>query len=226
MTPSPLPSDIAHIIQLAIAPVFTLAGIGALLNVMANRLARVVDRWRALEANLSAADDRTSRLHVTELGVLDRRMAHIHRAIAFSTLAALLICIVIILLFTGQLLPQLAFPLDFDYLHVTRYGDVTTGGQLAWIVEPRASVAGRVVLVVDDILDQGVTMAAIVKRLREQGAAAVFSAVFADKDIGRAKPVAADFVGVHLPNRYVFGYGMDVKGAWRNLPAVYAVRGM
>jgi len=128
--------------------------------------------------------------------------------------------------FTGQLLPQLAFPLDFDYLHVTRYGDVTTGGELAWIVEPRASVAGRVVLVVDDILDQGVTMAAIVKRLREQGAAAVFSAVFADKDIGRAKPVAADFVGVHLPNRYVFGYGMDVKGAWRNLPAVYAVRGM
>ena len=125
--------------------------------------------------------------------------------------------------FTGQLLPQLAFPLDFDYLHVTRYGDVTTGGELAWIVEPRASVAGRVVLVVDDILDQGVTMAAIVKRLREQGAAAVFSAVFADKDIGRAKPVAADFVGVHLPNRYVFGYGMDVKGAWRNLPAVYAV---
>ncbi|MDP2826872.1 MAG: hypoxanthine-guanine phosphoribosyltransferase [Sulfuritalea sp.] len=128
--------------------------------------------------------------------------------------------------FTGQLLPQLAFPLDFDYLHVSRYGDVTTGGQLAWIVEPRCAIAGRVVLVVDDILDEGVTMAAIVKRLQEQGAAEVLSAVFADKNLGRAKPVAADFVGVHLPNRYVFGYGMDVKGAWRNLPAVYAVRGL
>ena len=128
--------------------------------------------------------------------------------------------------FTGQLLPQLAFPLDFDYLHVTRYGDVTTGGELAWIVEPRTAVAGRVVLVVDDILDEGVTMAAIVKRLREQGAAEVLSAVFAEKDLGRAKPVAADFVGMHLPNRYVFGYGMDVKGAWRNLPAVYAVKGL
>jgi hypoxanthine phosphoribosyltransferase len=69
-------------------------------------------------------------------------------------------------------------------------------------------------------------MAEIVKRLREQGAADVLSAVFADKNLGRAKPIAADFVGVHLPNRYVFGYGMDVKGAWRNLPAVYAVRGM
>ena len=128
--------------------------------------------------------------------------------------------------FTGQLLPLLNFPLDFDYLHVTRYGDVTTGGQLAWIVEPRSDVAGRIVLVVDDILDEGVTLAAITQRLREQGASEVLSAVFADKNLGRSKPIAADFVGVHLPNRYVFGFGMDVKGAWRNLPAVYAVKGL
>lgn len=128
--------------------------------------------------------------------------------------------------FTGQLLPQLIFPLDFDYLHVTRYGDVTSGGELEWIVKPRSTVAGRVVLVVDDILDEGVTMAEVVRRLRQQGASEVLCAVFADKNLGRAKPVAADFVGVHLPNRYVFGYGMDVKGAWRNLPAVYAVKGL
>ena len=128
--------------------------------------------------------------------------------------------------FAGQLLPQLVFPLDFDYLHVSRYGDVTRGGNLAWIVEPRSAVAGRVVLVVDDILDEGVTMAEIVRRLLAQGASQVLSAVFADKDIGRVKPIAADFVGVRLPNRYVFGFGMDVKGAWRNLPAVYAVKGL
>jgi hypoxanthine phosphoribosyltransferase len=128
--------------------------------------------------------------------------------------------------FTGQLLPQLVFPLDFDYLHVTRYGDVTKGGRLAWIVEPRAAVAGRVVLVVDDILDEGVTLAEVARRLLAQGASEVLSAVFADKDIGHGKPIAADFVGVRLPNRYVFGYGMDVKGAWRNLPAVYAVKGL
>lgn len=127
--------------------------------------------------------------------------------------------------FTGQLLPQLAFPLDFDYLHVSRYGDVTTGGQLSWIVEPRSSVAGRVVLVVDDILDEGVTLAEVTRRLRAQGASDVVTAVFANKNLGRPKPISADFVGVELPNRYVFGYGMDVKGAWRNLPAVYAVKG-
>ena len=128
--------------------------------------------------------------------------------------------------FTGQLLPQLCFPLDFDYLHVTRYGDVTQGGQLQWIVEPRVPVTGRVVLVLDDILDEGVTLAAISQRLREQGASQVLCAVFADKTLGRSKPITADFIGVQLPNRYVFGYGMDVKGAWRNLPAVYAVKGM
>jgi len=128
--------------------------------------------------------------------------------------------------FTGQLLPQLIFPLDFDYLHVSRYGDVTSGGQLTWIVEPRSAVEGRIVLVVDDILDEGVTLAEITRRLLAQGASEVLSAVFANKNLGRAKPITADFVGVHLPNRYVFGYGMDVRGAWRNLPAVYAVKGL
>jgi hypoxanthine phosphoribosyltransferase len=129
-------------------------------------------------------------------------------------------------IFTGQLLPLLAFPLDFDYLHVTRYGDTTSGGALSWIVAPRARIAGRNVLVVDDILDEGITLAAVKKRLLEQGAKDCRIAVFADKDLGREKPVTADFVGVRLPNRYVFGFGMDVKGAWRNLPAVYAVKGL
>jgi hypoxanthine phosphoribosyltransferase len=127
--------------------------------------------------------------------------------------------------FAGQLLPLLDFPLEFDYLHVTRYGDTTAGGELSWIVAPRSAVAGRTLLVIDDILDEGVTLAAVKRRLLEQGAKACHIAVFADKDIGRPKPVTADFVGVHLPNRFVFGFGMDVKGAWRNLPAVYAVRG-
>lgn len=104
MPETTLPSDIAHIIQLAIAPVFTLAGIGALLNVMANRLARVVDRWRSLEGGLPEAGEPVHRAHITELGILDRRMVHIHLAIALCTLAALMICLVIILLFTGQLI--------------------------------------------------------------------------------------------------------------------------
>ena len=128
--------------------------------------------------------------------------------------------------FTGHLLPLLRFPLEFDYVHVTRYGAATSGGELRWIATPRMSLAGRTVLVVDDILDEGITLKAIRERVLELGATACCTAVFADKITGREKPIAADFVGLSLPNRYVFGYGMDVRGAWRNLPAVYAVKGL
>ncbi|OYW34017.1 MAG: hypoxanthine-guanine phosphoribosyltransferase [Methyloversatilis sp. 12-65-5] len=126
--------------------------------------------------------------------------------------------------FAGNLLPQLAFPLDFDYVHVTRYGDATQGGALRWISEPRIPVAGRTVLVLDDILDEGITLAAIRRHLLDAGAQRCLTAVFSDKMIGRTKPIKADFTGLELPDRYVFGYGMDVRGAWRNLPAIYALR--
>jgi hypoxanthine phosphoribosyltransferase len=128
------------------------------------------------------------------------------------------------IIFAGQLLPQLRFPLEFDYLDVTRYGDATRGGALSWKVTPGTAVAGRVVLVLDDILDEGRTLAAVHEKLRESGATRVFSAVFADKDTGRVKPVRPDFIGLTLPNRYVFGFGMDVSGAWRNLPEIYALK--
>ena len=127
--------------------------------------------------------------------------------------------------FSGQLLPLLDFPLDFDYVHVSRYGDARHGGQMHWKVEPRETVRGRVVLVLDDILDEGYTMEALRQRVMGLGASKFYSAVFADKQHGRAKPIHADFVGVELPDRFVFGYGMDIEGAWRNLPAIYAVKG-
>lgn len=126
--------------------------------------------------------------------------------------------------FTGHLLPLLRFPLDFDYLHVSRYGKATQGGQLDWKVMPSESVAGRVVLVLDDILDEGHTMAAIREKILGMGAAAFHCAVFAEKETGRPKPIRADFVGVTVPDRFVFGFGMDAHGAWRNLPAVYAMK--
>jgi hypoxanthine phosphoribosyltransferase len=126
--------------------------------------------------------------------------------------------------FSGHLLPRLTFPLEFDYIHVSRYGDKTHGTQISWKVEPRENVEGRTILVLDDILDEGATLAEVKKRILGLGAKAFYSAVFSNKDIGRDKPIRPDFVGLTLPNRFVFGFGMDVSGAWRNLPAVYAVR--
>lgn len=127
-------------------------------------------------------------------------------------------------IFTGQLLPLLAFPLEFGAVEVTRYGKGTSGREIDWRLAPKDDVRGRTVLVIDDILDEGITLAALRARLLAMGAKRVLSAVFADKDIGRGKPITADFVGVRVPDRYVFGFGMDAYGLWRNLPAIYALK--
>lgn len=126
--------------------------------------------------------------------------------------------------FAGQLMTQLHFPLDFDYLHVTRYGQETSGGALSWRSAPSTPVEGRTVLIIDDILDEGLTLAAIVERMKEQGAKACYTAVATDKMNGKKKPLKADFVALNVPDRFVFGYGMDVRGKWRNLPAIYAMK--
>lgn len=124
---------------------------------------------------------------------------------------------------TGQLLPRLDFPLTLDYLHATRYQGTLTGGALEWRARPATPLAGRHVLVVDDILDRGITLAAILAWCREQGAASVHSAVLVEKSCPREVPVAADFVALHAPDRYLFGFGMDWHGYLRNAPGIYAV---
>jgi len=127
--------------------------------------------------------------------------------------------------FTGHLLPQLTFPLEFDYIHVSRYGDEDRGGEVVWKVVPRSNVEGRTVIVVDDILDEGETLAHVKQRLLDMGAREVVIAVFADKAIGKAKPIHPDIVGLTIPNRFVVGFGMDAYGYWRNLPGLWALRG-
>ena len=126
--------------------------------------------------------------------------------------------------FAGQLLPRLRFPLDFDYVHASRYGAETRGARVEWRVKPPALVRGRSVLVLDDILDHGETMAAIRARLLELGAQSVYSAVLVDKILDRKKPIHADFIGLQIPDRFVFGCGMDAKGYWRNLPEIRAMK--
>jgi hypoxanthine phosphoribosyltransferase len=128
-------------------------------------------------------------------------------------------------IFAGQILPLLRFPLDFDYIHASRYGTATRGAEIDWRVRPPQAVAGRSVLVLDDILDVGDTMSAIRERLLGLGAEAFFCAVLVEKNRGQPKPIAPDFVGLRIPDRFVFGCGMDAKGYWRNLPEIRAMRG-
>lgn len=126
--------------------------------------------------------------------------------------------------FTGMLLPRLDFPLEFDYIHLSRYNNKTVGGEMQWRVAPRESVKGRTVLVLDDILDEGETMAAIRSRIIDMGAAEFYSAVLCEKTLSKSKPLYPDFCGFNVPDRYVFGCGMDAKGYWRNLPTIRALK--
>jgi hypoxanthine phosphoribosyltransferase len=128
------------------------------------------------------------------------------------------------LFFCARLLPLLRFPLHLDYVHASRYGDDIDGRRVLWKVEPSAAVAARHVLVVDDILDEGYTLAAIRAKVLERGAASCKVAVLTDKVKPDRKPITPDFVGLRIPDRFVFGCGLDAYGLWRNLPAIYALK--
>lgn len=125
----------------------------------------------------------------------------------------------------GNLLPRLDFPLEVDYIHATRYQRKINGEELQWKVVPESSLKNRTVLIVDDILDGGVTLSAIVNYCQEKGARSVLTAVLVDKLNARLPNglATADFSGLHVDNHYVFGYGMDYKGYLRNAPGIYMV---
>lgn len=126
--------------------------------------------------------------------------------------------------FSGQLLTQLNFPLELDYVHASRYQNNTVGNVLEWKALPKLDLSGRTVLLLDDILDEGITLKEIHDKCMMLGAARVLTAVLIEKVLAHQKPIKADFVGLEVPNQYVFGCGMDVYGWWRNLPAIHALQ--
>lgn len=124
----------------------------------------------------------------------------------------------------GMLLPRIEAPLELDSVHVTRYRNTTRGGDIEWRTLPRTPVADRRVLLVDDILDEGHSLAAVRAWCHGQGAREVLAAVLVDKRHDRKHPAAhADFIGLEVPDRYVFGYGMDYRGWHRNAPGIFAL---
>jgi hypoxanthine phosphoribosyltransferase len=135
-----------------------------------------------------------------------------------------LVCMVGGMIPAAELLSRMQMQLEVDYVHATRYRGGTSGHDVQWRVSPSRSLHGRHVLVVDDILDEGHTLAAILHGVRAAGAASVRSAVLVEKcHDRRVAGLAADFTGAQVPDRYVFGCGMDYKGWHRQLPAIYAV---
>lgn len=129
------------------------------------------------------------------------------------------------LLPTGALLQRLQFPLELDYVHASRYGMETTGSTLNWTRYPQTDFKGRDVLIVDDIFDQGHTVEAIIKWFEENGARSVYSATVINKLHDRKVEMRPDYIGLDIEDRFLFGYGMDYQGYFRNLQGIYAVKG-
>lgn len=132
------------------------------------------------------------------------------------------------MLFAGQLALELGkrgLDLQFDYMHATRYRGQNQGGELVWKHRPATSLYGRRVLIADDILDEGQTLKEVRRWCIEQGATDVRIAALTVKDHDRCVDgVRANYEGLHLPDRYVFGFGMDYYEQGRNLPAIYALK--
>jgi hypoxanthine phosphoribosyltransferase len=155
---------------------------------------------------------------------LDRLSFEIHETLSGKN--PLLLCVMIGgLVLTGNLLPRLDFPLELDYVHPTRYRGETRGGELHWKAKPSANLKDRTVLIIDDILDQGITLQSIIGYCKQQGAKEVFTAVLLDKRECRLESglPTADFTGLVIPDRYVFGYGLDYKEYLRNAPGIFMV---
>ncbi len=129
------------------------------------------------------------------------------------------------LIFAGHLALAIRTDVEFDYVHATRYRGATSGSDLHWLREPAVDLTGRTVLLVDDILDEGHTLKAVREDCLRRGARRVLVVSLCTKQHDRlVEGIASDFNGVELPDRYVFGFGMDYHEQGRNLPGIYALK--
>ena len=152
---------------------------------------------------------------------IDKMAVHINRTLAHKN--PLILCVMNGGVVTaGKLMTKFNFPLTLDAINVTRYGQQISGSQINWLQKPASSLQDRTILIIDDILDEGLTLQAIYQYCQAQGASAIYSAVLVDKQLDKAKPISADFVGLSVINRYLYGYGMDYKGYLRNAAGIYA----
>ena len=122
--------------------------------------------------------------------------------------------------FLADLLRRLSLPLRLDFIGVSSYGAGTESAELTFTKELRLDVSGRDVLLVDDILDTGKTLARVTAKLRKLGPRQIRSCVLLDKPSRRVEKVTADYVGFTIPNHFVVGYGLDYAERYRNLPFV------
>lgn len=179
----------------------------------------------AIDHPLSAALPRAECLH--DHAAIEAAIARIGAGITAALAGERAVFLTVMnggMFFAAPLALAIGCDLEFDYVHATRYGNATVGREIEWRRRPQARLAGRTVILADDILDEGYTLAALRDWCVAEGAQRMLIAVLCEKRHDRRVPgLRADFVGVEVPDRYVFGYGLDYFGQGRNLPAIHAL---
>lgn len=170
--------------------------------------------------------DKADCLH--DFSAIQNALTHMANAITekLADKNPLILCVMIGgLIPLGHLVTRLHFPLEIDYIHATRYRSTTRGGDLHWLVEPRQSLKNRTILIYDDVMDGGLTLAAIIDYCKQAGAREVYTAVMVNKQREREPGVhfTPDFIGLNTEDRYLFGFGLDYHEYLRNAPGIYAV---
>ena len=155
--------------------------------------------------------------------LMDLQAAYLN--VRYANKSPLVLCVMTgALVYAGQLLPRLNFSLELDYVHASRYGDARSGGKLNWLAYPRQTILDREVLLLDDILDEGVTLHEIAQWLKVHGARSVEIAVLTHKEKPVPQPCQPDYPALKTPDRYVYGFGLDVEGLWRNANGIYVAK--
>lgn len=179
----------------------------------------------AVEHPLAVALPRAERLH--DHATLEAAIARIGAEITNMLKGERAVFLTVMnggMFFAAPLALAIGCDLEFDYVHATRYGSATVGREIEWRRRPQVRLAGCTVILADDILDEGYTLAALRDYCVAEGAKRVLIAVLCEKRHDRrVAGLQADFVGVEVPDRYVFGYGLDYFGQGRNLPDIYAL---
>lgn len=153
-------------------------------------------------------------------GLIDKQACLLNAR--YAETCPLVLCVMTgAVVYAGHLLPRLNFPLELDYVHASRYDEARSGGALHWLVRPRKPVIGRDVLLLDDILDEGVTLHEIAQWLKSEGARSVEIAVLTHKEKLTPQPCQPDYPALKTPDRYVYGFGLDVDGLWRNANGIF-----
>jgi hypoxanthine phosphoribosyltransferase len=126
-------------------------------------------------------------------------------------------------MFAGDLMKTINFPCEITFIKLSSYDGLYTSGTVKEIIGLNESVVGRNVVVVEDIVDTGITMERILESLRAKGASDIRVATFLQKPDALQRDITVDYVAMKIPNDFIVGYGLDYDGYGRNLKDIYTV---